>query len=147
VSKTVLTQFGRALTQLGIEHIAAYFVRCLPAKRLMRARSVVPVEERGETPLLLESIGRRAQTDPLVLHRPAQTLDKDVVVATTAPIHADLDAMIQQHPGERLTGELRPLIGIEHRDRSARCPLDNSDAATSPDRTHICVGRTAVTDL
>jgi hypothetical protein len=24
VSKTVLTQFGRALTQLGIEHIAAY---------------------------------------------------------------------------------------------------------------------------
>jgi hypothetical protein len=27
-------------------------------------------------------------------------------VATTAPIHADLDPMIQQHPGERLAGEL-----------------------------------------
>ena len=79
----------------------------------MRATSVVPVEERGETALLLESIGRRAQIDPLVLHRPPQALNEDVVVATTAPIHADLDAMIQQHPGERFTGELRPLIGIE----------------------------------
>jgi len=79
----------------------------------MRATLVVPVEERGETALLLESIGRRAQIDPLVLHRPPQALNEDVVVATTAPIHADLDAMIQQHPGERFTGELRPLIGIE----------------------------------
>jgi transposase len=61
----------------------------------------------------LESIGRRAQIDPLVLHRPPQALDEDVVVATTAPIHADLDPMIQQHPRERLTGELRPPIGIE----------------------------------
>ena len=69
----------------------------------------IGVEERGETALLLESIGRRAQIDPLMLHRPPQALDEDVVVATTAPIHADLDAMIQQHLRERFTGELRPL--------------------------------------
>jgi hypothetical protein len=42
----------------------------------------------------------RAQVDPLVLHRPPQTLDEYVVVATTASIHADLDPLIQQHPRE-----------------------------------------------
>jgi hypothetical protein len=54
----------------------------------------------GETALLLKPVGGRAQVDSLALHRPPQTFDKDVVVATTAPIHADLDPMEQQHPGE-----------------------------------------------
>ena len=72
----------------------------------MRTLSVIPVKELGKTALLLKPIGRRAQVDPLVLRRPPQALDKDVVVATTASIHADLDPMIQQHLGERLAGEL-----------------------------------------
>jgi len=107
----------------------------------MRATSVVPVEERGETALLLESIGRRAQIDPLVLHRPPQALDEDVVVATTAPIHADLDAMIQQHPGERFTGELRPLSvlkmpGLENRTRASPRASTQNPTVRVFDRRH-----------
>jgi hypothetical protein len=55
---------------------------------------------------LLKPVDGRAQVDPLVLHCPPETLDEDIVVTTTASIHADLDPMIQQHPGERLAGEL-----------------------------------------
>jgi hypothetical protein len=48
-----------------------------------------------------------------VFHGPPQTLDKDVVVAAPASVHADLDRVILQHVGERVAGELRALIGIE----------------------------------
>jgi hypothetical protein len=85
-----------------------HFVRRVPAKRLVRVTSVVPVEEPGEAVLLLESNGRRAQIDPLVPHRPAQALHEDVAVATTAPIHARLDPMIQQHPRKRFTANGDP---------------------------------------
>jgi hypothetical protein len=34
-------------------------------------------------------------------------------VAAPASVHADLDPLILQHLGEFITGELRPLIGIE----------------------------------
>jgi hypothetical protein len=79
----------------------------------VRAASVVPVKEFDQTALLLKPVGRRAQIDPLVLHRPPQALDKDVVVATTASIHADLDPMIQQHAREFFARELRTLVRIE----------------------------------
>jgi hypothetical protein len=55
------------------------------------------------------------QVDPLILHGPPQSFDKDVVMTTTASVHADLDPVLQQHPGERLAGELSTLIGIEDR--------------------------------
>src|ERR1700760_1617000 len=79
----------------------------------MRTPQVVPGKEFSEAALLLQSIGRRTQVYPLVLHRPPQALHEYVVVATTAPIHADLDAMVQQHPGEFFARELRTLVGIE----------------------------------
>ena len=44
---------------------------------------------------------------------PPQALDKDVVVAAPASVHADLDAVIPQHLGKIGAGELRALIGIE----------------------------------
>jgi hypothetical protein len=42
-----------------------------------------------------------------VLHGPPQALDKDVVVAAPASIHADLDPVIPQHLGKLVAGELR----------------------------------------
>jgi len=54
-----------------------------------------------------------AQVDPFVLYCPPQALDENVVVAAPASVHADLDPVIPQHLGELITGELRPLIGIE----------------------------------
>src|SRR6201997_3909740 len=79
----------------------------------MRAPQIIPVEELGKTALLFDAVGRWAQVDPFVLHGPPQALDKDVVVAAPASIHADLDPVIPQHRGERVAGELRTLIGIE----------------------------------
>src|ERR1700736_5784075 len=74
---------------------------------------IIPVEEFAKAALLFDAVGRRAQVDPFVLHGPPQALDEDVVVAAPASVHADLDFMIPQHLGELITGELRPLIGIE----------------------------------
>src|SRR3954469_17081260 len=88
-------------------------VRCSPAERLMRTSGIVPVEELGKAALLFDAVGRWAQVDPFVLHGPPQALDKDVVVAAPASIHADLDPVIPQHRGELVAGELRTLIGIE----------------------------------
>src|SRR2546423_13710444 len=80
----------------------------------MRAPQIIPVEELGKTALLFDAVGRWAQVDPFVLHGPPQALDKDVVVAAPASIHADLDPVIPQHRGERVAGELSTLIGIKH---------------------------------
>src|ERR1700751_124600 len=79
----------------------------------MRTAKIIPVEELGKAALLFDAVGGWAQIDPFVLHGPPQALDKDIVVAAPASVHADLDPMIPQHLGEPITGELRPLIGIE----------------------------------
>ena len=55
---------------------------------------IIPVEELAKTALLFDAVGGRAQVDPFVLHGPPQALDKDVVVAAPASVHADLDPMI-----------------------------------------------------
>src|SRR5256714_15422745 len=83
-------------------------IRCSPPERLMRPPQIIPVEELAKAALLFDAVGRWAQVDPFVLHGPPQTLDKDVVVAAPAPVHADLDPMIPQHLGELVAGELRP---------------------------------------
>src|SRR5438445_13703905 len=88
-------------------------VRCSPAERLMRTPQIIPVKELGKAALLLDAIGCWAQVNPFVLHGPPQALDKDVVVAAPASVHADRDPMIRQHLGELIAGELRALISIE----------------------------------
>src|SRR6185312_2026213 len=85
-------------------------IRCSPPERLMRPPQIIPVEELAKAALLFDAVGRWAQVDPFVLHGPPQALDEDVVVAASASVHADLDAMIPQHLGELNAGELRPLI-------------------------------------
>src|SRR5207248_504577 len=79
----------------------------------MRTTQIIPVEELSKAALLFDAVGGWAQVDPFMLHGPPQALDKDVVVAAPASMHADLDPVIPQHRGERVAGELRALIGIE----------------------------------
>src|SRR6476660_2097593 len=93
-------------------------VRCSPAERLMRTPQIIPVEELTKATLLFDAVGGRAQVDPFVLHGPPQALDKDVVVAAPASVHADLDPVIPQHVGELLANELRALISIEDERRT-----------------------------
>src|SRR5437763_12313372 len=79
----------------------------------MRPPQIIPVEELGKAALLFDAVGGWTQVDPFVLHGPPQALDKDVVVAAPASIHADLDPVIPQHLSKLIAGELRTLIGIE----------------------------------
>src|SRR3990172_9567110 len=53
------------------------------------------------------------EVDVLVLHRPPQPLDEDVVVTAALPIHADAHACCFQHAREGLAGELRALVRVE----------------------------------
>src|SRR5215471_10514148 len=75
----------------------------------MWTAQIIPVEELGKAALLFDAVGGWAQIDPLVFHGPPQALDKDVVVAAPASVHADLDAVIPQHLGKLVAGELRAL--------------------------------------
>ena len=79
----------------------------------MRTSKIIPIKELGKAALLLDAVGSWAQIDPFVLHGPPQALDKDIVVAAPASVHADLDPVIPQHVGKLVAGELRALISIE----------------------------------
>ena len=49
----------------------------------------------------------------LVLHRPPQTLDENIVHAPAFAIHADFHIVLFQHFRKRLAGELRALVAVE----------------------------------
>jgi len=70
------------------------FVRRFPAQRLMRTPAVVPIKALGQAALLFNPVVTRAQVHPFVLDRPPQPLNKDIVVTSSTPIHADLDAVV-----------------------------------------------------
>jgi len=55
----------------------------------------------------------RIEMDLLIFETPPQPFDKDVVPPPPGPIHADLNPMSLQKPGEFLAGELTALIGVE----------------------------------
>src|SRR6516165_792130 len=79
----------------------------------MRTLEIIPVEVLGKAALLFDAVGGGAQINPFVLHGPPQALDKDVIVAAPASVHADLDPVIPQHLGKLVAGELRALVSIE----------------------------------
>lgn len=55
------------------------------------------------------------EIEHLLLHALPQALDEDVVVPAAFAIHADLNSLGQQAPGERRMGKLRTLAGNEVR--------------------------------
>src|SRR3954462_11093633 len=54
-----------------------------------------------------------SEVDLLVLDRPPEPLDEDVVAPGALAAHAYGDAGLVQHVGEALAGELRALVGVE----------------------------------
>jgi hypothetical protein len=55
------------------------------------------------------------QVDLFVFDRPPWPFNEHVVAPRAAAIHADPDRVPQQQAGERRTGELAALVGIEDR--------------------------------
>jgi hypothetical protein len=43
-----------------------------------------------------------------------KSFHKDDVISASPVVHADRDLLALEHPGEDLTGELRPLVAVEH---------------------------------
>jgi hypothetical protein len=53
------------------------------------------------------------EVDLLVLDRPPEPLNEDVVASGAPSIHADGNAGLEQHAREVVAGELRALIDVE----------------------------------
>src|SRR6516165_3169116 len=54
-----------------------------------------------------------SQIDLLVFDAAPQPFDEDVVAPGALAVHADGDAVLDQHTGEGRTRELRTLVGVE----------------------------------
>ena len=63
--------------------------------------------------VLFNPVVTAAQVHPFVLDLPPQPLNKDVVVTSSTPIHADLDVVVLEYLVEFGAGELTALIGFE----------------------------------
>ena len=55
------------------------------------------------------------EIDVLVLKRPPEAFDVNVVQGPVYAVHADLDAVLFEDRDERIRGELAPLIRVEDR--------------------------------
>src|SRR5262245_29838483 len=85
------------------------------------------------------------QIDFLVLDGSPEALDEDVVSPCALAVHADRDAVVDQHAGEFGTGELAALIGIEDLRAAVFCNglLDSIDAERSLHRVRQPPGQGA----
>ena len=79
----------------------------LVAERLVRSLSVIEREILCQAHHQFLHVGVSIQVHILVLHGAPQTLDKDVIQCTSAPVHADGDTFALKHVGERRAGELQ----------------------------------------
>lgn len=70
------------------------------------------------------------EVDALVLERPPEALDDDVVYPSASAIHADADLGLAQHAGEGLRSKLTALIGVKdiRLAEAALCFLQRRDA-------------------
>ncbi len=74
---------------------------------------IVKVEEIPQSqPRFLDGMSI-LQVHMLILDRPPKPLHKNIVQCPAAPVHADVNALVQQRLGEAGRGELRTLIGVE----------------------------------
>ena len=80
----------------------------------MRPLPVVELEIAGQLFARLGDALIRMQIDVLVLDAAPEPLDEDVVEPAAFSVHADLDTVVGQRPGEVGASELAALVGIEY---------------------------------
>ena len=79
----------------------------------MRPLRVVKGEVPGQLQFGFGDILIGVEIDVLIFDALPYPLDKDVVNPATLAVHADLDAIGFENPGEFGAGELAALVGIE----------------------------------
>ena len=72
----------------------------------MGSLGVVEGDPVANDPFGLKAVGQVVQVDCLVLERPPQALDKDIVHAAAPAIHGNADACVLERAGEVEAGEL-----------------------------------------
>ena len=83
-------------------------------ERRVRAHIVVKVEPGADHVLCIASIGQFVQVHRLVLQRPPQPLDEDVVEIAAAAVHGAACASRAYPVGERVAGKLGTLVRVEY---------------------------------
>ena len=83
-------------------------------ERRVRAHIVVKVEPGVDHALCIASIGQFVQVHRLVLQRPPQPLDEDVVEIAAAAVHGAACASRAYPVGERDAGKLGTLVRVEY---------------------------------
>ena len=97
-----------AVSLVEVHRIGGASVQCA-----VTAPGVVETEVAGQSCPKLGGRFVGPQVHVLVLDAAPQTLDEHVVHPSALAIHADRDGVTLEHVGERVRGELAPLVGIE----------------------------------
>jgi hypothetical protein len=87
----------------------------------MRTILVVEPDPLGQSLPQRGPIGKGVQVEVVVLHRPPQPLDEDIVLHPAATVHADAHCVSFKHLGEGAAGELSALVRVEDL-RGAKAP-------------------------
>lgn len=90
------------------------FIRFPVSKPLVRASLIVPFKVFIQSIAQIRTSFGCGEIDVLVLYASPEPLDKDIVLATTSPVHADLDAGRLKYTGEVAVGKLAALVGVEY---------------------------------
>jgi len=88
-------------------------IRGSVVKRRMPTLFVVETNPVAQAVVKLGAAVKRMQVEVVMFDRPPESLDEDVILASAAAVHADVDTVVFENLGERGTGKLRALIGVE----------------------------------
>src|SRR6202042_2695300 len=79
----------------------------------MWTSAIIEVEVAADRSTRLANAVVGSQIDLLVLDAPPQAFDEHVVPPSSLAVHADSNAVVGEHAGERRAGELRALVRVE----------------------------------
>ena len=80
----------------------------------MRAFSVVVIKPLTEALAKFGAVAKRPQVKILMLERPPKPLNENIVLDSTAAVHADGHVLLFQQTSKCLAGKLGPLVGVEN---------------------------------
>ena len=80
----------------------------------MSPAMVVKVDQGVEALAQSRTAIKRVQVKVLILYGPPESLDKDVVLATPTPIHADGDLVVLEGLDKVVASKLSPLVGVKN---------------------------------
>jgi hypothetical protein len=92
---------------------AVDLIRCPVVKRGVTSVVVVEVNPPGESFAKFSLRVERVQVEVVVLDRPPQQFNEDVVLAAAAAVHADGDVVVFENLREGNAGKLGALVSVE----------------------------------